>query len=118
MNVNFMFKGVEVSQDVKDYAEQKAQMLSKYLSDKLQDARVDIEFSQDGKHSGQTNRVDMVVVAPALDMHTVGRGETMQAAIDMAKDDMARRLRRKKRKETSMLRKGGRMFKRVLRRSK
>ena len=119
MNVNFKFKGADVTQDVKDYAEQKAQMLTKYLSDRVQDARVDVEFSEDSKHiSGEVYRVDMVVVAPALDMHAVGHGETMQSAIDMAKDDLARRLRRKKRKDTSMLRKGGRILKRVLRRSK
>ena len=118
MNIQYKVKGTDVSDKDKQYAEQKVQSLLKYISVDDSEVRFDIEFSDDTKHvSGDVYRVDMVAIAPALDMHAVGRGETMQAAIDMARDDLARRLRRKKRKDVSMIRKGGRMMKRLLRRS-
>jgi len=117
MNINFKTKGADISNMDKQYAEEKVQMLLKYISD-ADSTRFDIEFSESNKQiSGEVYRVDLVVVSGGLDMHAVGHGETYNAAIDMAKDDMARRLRRKKRKDVSMLRKGGRMMKRLLRRA-
>lgn len=119
MNIQYKIKGAEINDTDKDYASKKAQSLLKYINADKDNIRFDIEFSEDAKHvSGEVYRVDMVAIAPGLDMHAVGHGETMQAAIDMARDDLARRLRRKKRKDISMLRKGGRMIKKMLRRSK
>ncbi len=116
MSINFKIKGADINNDVKAYAEMKVQMLLKYFKGEESNTRFDIEFSESNKQiSGIVYRVDIVVVSGALDMHAVGHGESYNAAIDMAKDDLARRLTRKKVKDRNMLRKGSRMIKRMLR---
>ncbi len=120
MNINFKTKGADITNDVKRYAEEKVAMLVKFLGNETDNdtPRFDIEFSEDSKQiSGEVYRVDIVIVVGSIDMHTIGRGETMLAAIDMAKDDMVRRLRRSRAKERNLLRKGSRMIKKMLRRS-
>jgi ribosomal subunit interface protein len=115
MSINFKIKGADINNDTKTYTEEKMQMLLKYLDD-TDSPRFDVEFSESNKHiSGDVYRVDLVVVSGGLDLHTVGHGESYNAAIDMAKDDMARRLRRGKSKSRDMLRKGSRAIKKMLR---
>jgi len=116
MNINFKTKGTEINNDVKVYAEEKVQSLVKFLGKDADNARFDIEFSDDPKHvSGNVFRVDIVAIAGKIDMHAVGHGESFQAAIDLAKDELARRLTRNKTKERNILRKGSRMIKDMLR---
>jgi len=116
MNINFKTKGSDISNDVKAYAEEKVQSLVKFLGKDAQGVRFDIEFSDDPKHvSGDVFRVDMVAIAGKVDKHAVGHGSTMMAAIDDARDDLARRLSRSKAKDRNMLRKGSRMIKDMLR---
>ena len=118
MNIQYKTKGAEVSQVDKDYTEGKLKTLVKFMPVEESELRFEVEFSDDPKHiSGEVYRVDMVAVGPGRDMHAVGHGESMQAAIDMAKDDLARRVNRKKDKDRSMLRKGSRKLKRMLRMS-
>ena len=116
MNINFKTKGVEINNDVKAYAEEKVQSLVKFLGKDADNARFDIEFSDDPKHvSGDVFRVDIVAIAGKVDKHAVGHGSTMTAAIDDARDDLARRLSRAKDKDRNMLRKGSRIIKDMLR---
>ncbi len=116
MSINFKTKGTDITSDVKAYAEEKVQSLIKFLGDDGENARFDVEFSDDPKHvSGDVYRVDMVAIAGKVDKHAVGHGSTMTAAIDDARDDLARRLSRSKAKERNLLRKGSRMIKRMLR---
>ncbi len=120
MNINFKTKGADITNDIKAYANEKVSTLVKFLGSSVDNdvPRFDIEFSEDPKHiSGEVYRVDLVVVVGKIDMHTVGHGESMNAAIDMARDDMARRLSRNKAKERNLLRKGSRMIKKMLRMS-
>ncbi len=116
MSINFKTKGADISNDVREYAETKANSLIKFLGNDPSNVRFDVEFSEDAKHvSGDVYRVDMVAIAGKIDMHAVGHGSTMMAAIDGARDDLARRLSRSKAKDRNLLRKGSRMIKRMLR---
>jgi len=116
MNVNFKTKGADVDSKTKSYAEEKAATLVKFIGDTQDEVRFDIEFSEDSKHvSGDVYRVDIVVVSGKVDMHAVGHGSSMTAAIDQARDDLARRLSRSKVKNRNLLRKGSRMIKKMLR---
>jgi ribosomal subunit interface protein len=116
MNINFKTKGVDINSDVREDAERKASSLVKFLGNDPENVRFDIEFTEDTKRgSGDVYRVDIVAIAGKVDMHAVGHGESYMAAIDVAKDDLARRLSRSKDKDRNMLRKGSRMIKRMLR---
>ncbi len=119
MNIQTTFKnkGANINDNIKEYAEEKMHGLIKFLGKHAhEDVRFDIEFSDDPKNiNGEVCRVDIVVIAGGLDKHAVGHGESMQAAIDMARDDLARRLRRAKTKDLNLFRKGKRMIKKMLR---
>lgn len=117
MNTQFKTKDYELEADVRVYAEEKLQTLVKYINGAEEvDARFDVELSKDHKHhTGEVCRADIVAIAPGTDMHAVGHGETMQAAIDVARDDLARRLSRDAGRERTMLRRGSQAIKRMLR---
>lgn len=117
MNTQFKTKDYEITADVRVYAEEKLQTLVKYIDGADEsDARFEVELSKDSKHhSGEVCRADVVALASGIDMHAVGHGETMQAAVDMARDDLARRLNRDVSKARTMLRRGSRAIKRMLR---
>jgi len=116
MNIQFKAKGVDITSAVQAYAQEKIESLYKFLDTTYSEPRFEVEFSQDApKKHGEIYRVDIVVTSGKTDMHAVGHGESYQAALDMAKDDLARRLTRAKTKERNILRKGSRMIKKMLR---
>ncbi len=116
MLVNSKAKDVDLIDEVKQYAESKVEMLDKLLAD-VPDENIsyDIEFAKGKQHTGSTYRADITLHAGATRLHAVGHGESLNAAIDEAKDDLERRMRREKTKGMTMLRKGSQAIKRMLR---
>ena len=78
--------------------------------------RFEVELAKDvSQQTGNIYRADITVFAGPEKSHAVGHGESIFAAIDEAKDDLARRLRRDKTKTTDMIRRGGAAIKKMLR---
>ena len=116
MNINFKAKNLDIPESITDYAEKKLQTLNKFLRQVPTEARVDIELSKDQKHNkGDVYRTDITLVAGEIDLHAVGHGETLQASLDVAKDELINRLTKDKKKKLHLIRKGGRMIKKMLR---
>ncbi len=116
MIINFKTKNIRVNNEIKEYAEQKAATLLKFINTDKDIPRFDIELSKDARRlGGEIYRADMIVVSGGLDMHAVGHGESLEAAIDIAKDELARRLRRNKTKKRDLFLKGKRMLKKIAR---
>lgn len=116
MLINFKTKNYELDADIKMYAEEKVHALEKFVQNAQAETHFDIELSQDTtQQSGDIYRTDIVVQSGAVDMHAVGHGESMQAAIDIARDELAQRLSRAADRERSLFRKGARAIKRMLR---
>ncbi len=114
MQIKFMIKSnIDVPDLVKEYAEGKVSMLEKLINNENDETQFDIEFQQEPP-AGEY-RADITVYSGSLRKHAVGRGETLQAAIDVAKDELERRLRRDKKKRLAVFRRGARKIKEMFR---
>lgn len=117
MQIDFKAPTVDLTDDVRNYAIEKVEMLERLLGDTAEEnIRYEVELAKNVKQqTGEIFRADITVFAGPEKSHAVGHGETIHAAIDEAKDDLTRRLRRDKTKRMDFLRQGGAKIKSMLR---
>ncbi len=117
MNINIKTKGeIIVTDDLRAYIDEKISQLLKYLQNEDDDAVFfEVELQEGEEEKGRRYRVDITVNAPGKRTHAVGWGEHLHAALDEAKDELSRRIRREKKKERVLLKKMGRKIKNILR---
>ena len=113
MNLSYKTHNIDLTPDVTRYAEEKSQSLEKLTS---LEAMCEVLLSRDEKHqSGVVFRADFTVIDGKTRVHAVGHGESIFAALDMAKDELANRLRREKKMHVRVMRKGGAAVKWMMR---
>lgn len=108
MNISFKTHNVELDADTRAYAEEKASAVRKVLAH-FDDADISCEvvLAKDDKHtSGLVYRADITAYAGSEKVHAVGHGESLKAAIDIAKDDLVRRATHEKDKRITLVRRG------------
>ena len=117
MHIDFKAPTLELTDDVRTYAEEKVAALEKLLQHVDEESkRVEIELAKTvQQQSGDIFRADFTIHAGGERTHAVGHGETILAAIDEAKDELARRLRRSQTKRLDLVRRGGAKIKKMLR---
>lgn len=108
MNISFKTNNVELTPELRTYAEEKAGAVRRLLGHYDDtDISCEIILSRDDKHAtGMVFRADLTAMAGSEKVHAVGHGESIQAAIDVAKDDLMRRAQRDKTKHQTLLRRG------------
>lgn len=118
MNIEFKALTLDLTDEIREYAEEKVAMLTKLLH-AVDDENIRTEIELERKQAQQSGedifRADITIHAGVDRTHAVGRGETLHAALDQAKDELARRLRRGKSKRLDSLRSGGAKIKKMLR---
>ena len=116
-HIDFKALTIDLTDEVRAYATEKVKMLGKLLSGiDEENVRYDVELSKrTSQQTGDIYRADITVFAGSEKSHAVGHGESIFAAIDKAKDDLTRRLRRDKTKRLDFLREGGAKLKKILR---
>jgi ribosomal subunit interface protein len=108
MNISFKTHNLELDPEIRIYAEEKASAVRKVLAH-FDDADISCEvvLARDDKHaSGLVYRADITAYAGAEKVHAVGHGESLKAAIDIAKDDVVRRATHEKDKRITLVRRG------------
>lgn len=117
MKINFRTPNIDLTDEVRMYAEEKAKMIVKLLQNvKEEDIAVDIELDKrQDQQTGDIFRADITVHAGGERVHAIGRGETILAAIDVAKDEIVVRLSRQKKKRLDAFRDGSAKIKKMLR---
>ncbi len=108
MNISFKTHNLDLTDDVRTYAEEKAGAVRKVLGHHAEeDIACEILLSRDDKHaSGLIYRADISALAGGEKVHAVGHGESIKAAIDLAKDELIRRAAGEKEKRMTLIRKG------------
>lgn len=116
LNISFKATKFEITPAIRAYAEEKVRMIDRLLDDRDADARAEIELEQTTRHhqSGPIFRAEITLHTAQLTLRAEAQKEDLYAAIDVAKDELIQELRRSKDKKTSMVRRGGRMFKDVM----
>jgi len=117
MHIDFKATTIELTDEIRTYTEEKVGMLLKLLQGvESENIRTEVALEKrQNQQSGDIYRADITIHAGADRTHAVGHGESIMAAIDEAKDDLAHRLRRDKGKKHDMFLKGSARIKKMLR---
>ena len=116
LNISFKATQLELTPEIRAYAEEKVRMIERLLDDRDADARADVELGQTTQHhqSGDIFRAEINLHTAQLSLRAEAQQADIFAAIDVAKDELIEEIRRSKDKKSSMMRRGGRMFKDVM----
>ena len=117
MHIDYKARNVELTDDLRTYTEEKMEGIGKLLQHVPEEnLRAEIEFSRKStQQSGDVFRADITIHAPRERTHAVGHGESLNAALDDAQEDVIRRLRREKGKRTDLFRHGAARIKKMVR---
>ncbi|MFH1315686.1 MAG: ribosome-associated translation inhibitor RaiA [Candidatus Uhrbacteria bacterium] len=114
--VNIKATNMELTDAIRDYAEKKVLSLKKYVKN-FEPVKVSIEVADDsGRHKqGPHFKCEFTVEVPGDLLRVEKYHENLYAAIDQAKDELARQMRRLKGKLATKQRRGENLWKRVRR---
>ena len=117
MNIQYKTHEVTLADDVRALLTAKLAPVEKlYAHEAPENLSCEVILAHDTKHhSGTTYRADITLFVGGERTHAIGHGETLQAAVDTAKDELVGRLRREKGKHETLLRRGSRMIKKMMR---
>ena len=105
LNYNIKGTGVDVSDELRSYAEKKLQHAEKFLQNDPS-ARADIELEHQAVRDGDKYRAEFTVTASGEFYRAERWGESMHATIDLAVGELVNELGRNKKKRLHILRRG------------
>jgi len=111
MRINIKSTKIELTQEIKDYVQEKMDMLEKYLGD-IQVLHCDVEVSMSvgGQKSGKIYRAEANLSVPGELLRVEKTEKELFKAIDKVKDHLGRSIRRYKGKKIERRRKRGDNF--------
>lgn len=116
MEIIFRSKDYELTDDVRNYAEEHLQAVEKHLGSAASGARCEVELGKDHSKSGDVYFADISVSVPGTEgAKATATASSVNAAIDQVKDDLLSQFRSRKKLHSRMLKKGGALLKRILR---
>lgn len=107
-----------MNDSVSNYLDERIGTIERHLGEDAEKTRLEVEVGKDAGHSqrGENFFAEFQIRIPGGNYsRVVGTAETLQAAIDEAKDEILRKLRTNKREHAGFLRKSGAALKRLLR---
>ncbi len=106
MQIRIKASKIELSPNIKEYIQEKMDMLEKYLgSVTATNCDVEIAREQAGQHSGKVFRAELNLSVPGELLRVEKTEKDIYKAIDKVKDHMARSIRRYKLKKQDKKRK-------------
>ncbi len=114
LNYNIKGTGLEVSDELRRYAEKRLEHAEKFLQGDST-SHVDIELEYRELRHGDHYRAEFTITASGELYRAQEWGESMHLAIDMASAEVAKELRRNKKKRLHLLRRGAARIKDYIR---
>jgi putative sigma-54 modulation protein len=113
---NIKATNMELTDAIRDYTEEKVLSLKKYVKN-FEPVKISIEVADDsGRHKqGAHFRCEFTVEVPGDVLRVTQNHEDLYAAVDQAKDELGRQMRRLKGKLVSKQRRGEKLWKRMRR---
>lgn len=113
--INFKANNTEMDQRLQDLVDHKFQTLDKFIGDET-DVKCDVEFEKMTAHvSGQIHRVEANLWLHGKLYRAEATEESFEAAIDEVRNELDKELRRANSKRESLIKRGGRRIKEMLR---
>ena len=114
-NITFKHTNSNTDSRIHDFVTQKLQPLTKYVSPN-EEVRCEVEFERESQHkSGLICRVEVNIWVAGILYRSEALGQTFEAAVDIARDDLDEEMRKAHKKRHSLLRRGGRKIKDMMR---
>ena len=117
MQIDTKATNLELTPQISDYISKKVDSLGRLLNQNDTSVRAFVEVGKTTQHhqSGDVFFAEINLYTAHGDFRARTEKDTLFAAIDIAKDDMASELGRNKKKKTSILRRSGARMKEALR---
>jgi len=115
-NITFKHTNSDVKASMQELVAQKLAVLQKYIGEET-DVRCEVEFERVTSHkSGMICRVEVNIWVAGVLYRADTTQMTFEAAIDIARDELDHEMRKAHKKRNSLIRRGGRKIKEMLRR--
>lgn len=115
--IQYKATNIQLDTTWQDLVEQKFQSLEKYIGDET-DTKCDVEFEKEtGDHhnSGKLHRVEVNLYIHGRLYRAVASEESFQKAIDEVRGELDRELAKSNEKRETLIKRGGRKIKEMLR---
>jgi ribosomal subunit interface protein len=113
--INFKALHTEVDPVLQDLLEVKLRSLEKFIGDET-DVKCDVEFDKvASKHSGKIYRIKVNLWLHGKTYHVDATEDSFELAIDEVRSELDKELRRANDKRDSLVKRGGRAIKKMMR---
>ncbi|MBI2047879.1 MAG: ribosome-associated translation inhibitor RaiA [Parcubacteria group bacterium] len=121
--IKIKMTGIDLTPAIEEYTRAKINSLQKFFSHFSKESGellFEVEIGKTTKHhlKGDVYRAEINFNSDSTHMRSEATKDDLYAAIDEAKDEMSRELRRDKRKAIHLLKRGGAVFKKLLNKSR
>ncbi|MEX0913022.1 MAG: HPF/RaiA family ribosome-associated protein [Candidatus Paceibacterota bacterium] len=113
--INFKFTNTETDEKLQDLASSKFDALQKFIGDAPAICEVEFEKVTNHRQQGSIHRVEINLEVNGKLYRAESTSDTFEKALDEVKAEVEESLRRARGKEDTMLKKGGRKLKQLLR---
>lgn len=113
--MNIKATGIELTPDILAYAEKRLSKVDKYIS--ASDPVMALEIGRVTQHhrQGEVFRAEVRIVGGGADYYAAKEANDLRAAIDEVKDEIIQEVNKDKGRRTTLMRRGGRMVKDMVR---
>jgi ribosomal subunit interface protein len=112
MKINIKGTGIELTPAITAYVEKKISAIEKYVEGSANAvAQVEVGRSTQHHKSGEVFKAEVHIIGGGLDLYAVSEQADLYAAIDLVKDDIVHNALHVKGKRFTLMRRGGRMVK-------
>lgn len=117
MHTNIKATNIELTPEISEYVEKRVSTLDKFILNDDTTVMCDVEIGQTTKHHQKGNifRAEIQVSTKGNHFRAEAEKETLNDAIDTAKNEMSRELRRNRKKGIRLFKKGGAQIKKLMR---
>lgn len=116
MKINIKGTNMTVTPDIADYLHKKIDSLDKFIDSDDTSVLCEVEIGRTTRHkTGDVFRTEISIRKDGRYFRAVAEEASVLAAIDEAKDDMARELNKDRSRQITMIRRGGAAIKNILR---
>ena len=111
MNIRTKTTDYEITPEVEEYLAQKLETLEKFVGDKTDIVRCEVEIGRDAgrpRHGANIYFAEIRVIIPGeVDVYARNNSESVNGAVDDVKAEVERQLRKRKRREMHFARRMG-----------
>ena len=116
MKVEIFAKNIELDNKLNEYIQKKVDSLDRILGKSKEERICDFRIKKDASaNKGRIYHAELTISTSNKNYGAEAYGESIYSAIDELKDEVAKKIRRNKDKKESLIKKGGRKIKELLR---